>query len=417
MSRHCEVRKQSLAALLCFALVLALPGCGGGSSDDDVIVVDDDVFRPLPTEGFPNPTLVSDSLEFTGVTTSHHHSCALQADGRAWCWGSNEWGQLGSSAPMQRCAGDNFPCSGTPLAVDGGKAFIHLAASIRHTCGLDAAGQAWCWGFGIGGQLGDGLRENSSVPVAVTGGHRFVALTASVAGSVTCGLTAAGKPWCWGPDVDGVLGNGTRDGSTVPVPVLTDQAFISIGVGQQHACGVTTSGDAYCWGINWYGNLGVGSAGGDGGFSRSTTPLLVSGGLKFTQISAGGSHTCALAEGGKAYCWGLGYLTGTVDAASYVSMPVAVDGGTTYQALITGFSHTCALRASGQIDCWGENYAGALGNGTFVASETPVRVHSPEIFTAFAAGGGFTCAVTNNRAAWCWGGSPWGGVGQPPDDP
>lgn len=412
MSGIREFGKQSLAALTCFALVLALVGCDG-----DLVGDEDEVFRRIPPQGYPNPTQVSDTLAFKGVTTSHHHSCALQVDGRAWCWGSNEYGQLGSTEPMQRCAGDLFPCSGTPLAVDGGKSFVRLAASIRHTCGIDAAGQAWCWGFGIGGQLGDGRRENSTVPVAITGGHQFVAITASVAGSVTCALTDQGEAWCWGPDVDGVLGNGTREGSAVPVPVLTDHAFVSIGVGQQHACGVTTTGDAYCWGINWYGNLGVGSAGGDGGFSRSTTPVLVSGGLKFVQISAGGSHTCALADGGKAYCWGVGHLTGTIDAAPYVSLPVAVEGGTTYQVLITGFSHTCALRAGGQIDCWGENFGGALGNGTFVASETPVRVNSPETFTDLAAGGGFTCAVSSERAAWCWGGNPWGGVGQPPDDP
>jgi alpha-tubulin suppressor-like RCC1 family protein len=199
--------------------------------------------------------------------------------------------------------------------------------------------------------------------------------------------------------------------------VLTSDAFISISVGQQHACGVTTTNDAYCWGLNWYGNLGVGSAGGDGGFSRSTVPLLVIGGLKFSRIAAGGEHTCALAENGKAYCWGLGHLTGTTGAASYVSSPVPVEGNRTYVAISAGFAHTCALTAGGEVDCWGENFDGKLGHGAFADSETPVRVDSAEAFVDVAAGGTQTCAVSTLHIAWCWGGNPWGAVGQPPSDP
>ncbi len=397
------------------ALLLTFAGCSGGgegSADEG-----DDPFFPIPEEGFPRPVRVSEELSFTAVTTSHHHSCGLQPDGRVWCWGSNEYGQLGSGAPVQRCAGGNFPCSGTPVPLDGGQTLAHLAASIRHTCAIDMNGQTWCWGFGEGGQLGDGRRENSPVPVAVAGGLHFSAMAGSVSGSVNCALTSAGEAWCWGPDVDGALGNGTRDGSDIPVPVLTSDTFISISVGQSHACAVTTAGDAYCWGLNWFGNLGVGSSGGEGGISRSTVPVPVIGALKFTRIAAGGEHTCALDEAGRAYCWGLGHLTGTVGAASYVSSPVPVAGDRTYVDISAGFAHTCALTVAGQIDCWGENFDGKLGNGTFADSETPVRVDSRETFTGLAAGGAHTCAVSAAQAAWCWGGNPWGGVGRPPSDP
>lgn len=402
-------------ALIVFILAMGLAGCSGGPLSE-AAGGDSVRLQPIPPDGIPKPARVSDTLKFTAVATGYHHSCALQADGSAWCWGSNEHGQLGSSAPMERCAGGQFPCSGTPLQVESSVRFTQLAASIRHTCGLDAAGQASCWGFGQGGQLGDGQRTDSSVPVAVAGGHEFSAIATSVGGSVTCALTKTGTAWCWGPDFDGVLGNGTRDGSAVPAHVATSMAFISISVGQQHACGVVSTGDAYCWGVNWFGQLGVGSAGGDGGLFRSTTPVPVSGGLIFSQIAAGGEQTCALTTTGKAYCWGLDHLTGMKGARGYLSAPVAVDGDTTYSAISAGFTHTCALGASGTVDCWGENFGGELGNGTFTASETPVRVASSEVFADISAHGP-TCAVTTARAAWCWGANPWGGVGQPPSDP
>jgi alpha-tubulin suppressor-like RCC1 family protein len=395
-----------------------LAGCGGGEGGEEGGGDQgDNPFFPLPEEGFTRPVSVSTTLSFTAIATSHHHSCGLQPDGKAWCWGSNEHGQLGSSAPMQRCAGGNFPCSGTPMAVDGDHRFLRIAASIRHTCALDLNGQAWCWGFGLGGQLGDGRRENGALPVAVAGGLHFSAIAGSVSGFVTCALTMAGEALCWGPDTDGVLGNGTRNGSDVPVPVLTSDSYISISVGQQHACGVTNAGRAYCWGVNWFGALGVGSAGGDGGLGRSTVPLPVIGVLKFSRIAAGGEHTCALDENGKAYCWGLGHLTGTVGAASYVSSPVAVTGGRSYVDISAGFAHTCAVAAGGEIYCWGEGFDGKLGNGLSADSETPVRVDSAETFVDVAAGGTQTCAVSGARVAWCWGGNPWGAVGRPPNDP
>ncbi len=416
MSSQRNCRKSEYAATVALSAVI-LAGCGGGGGEGGEGEPDDGPFFPLPEEGFPRPVRVSETLSFTAITTSHHHTCALQPDGKVWCWGSNEYGQLGSSAPMQRCAGDNLACSGTPLQLDGDQRVARVAASIRHTCAIDMNGQAWCWGFGEGGQLGDGRRENSPVPVAVAGGLQLSAIAGSVSGSVNCALTSGGEAWCWGPDIDGVLGNGTRAGSDLPVPVLTSDTFVAISVGQSHACGVTTARDAYCWGLNWFGNLGVGSAGGEGGISRSTTPLLVIGALKFTRIAAGGEHTCALAEDGRAYCWGLGHLTGTTGAASYVSSPVPVEGGRTYVAISAGFAHTCALTASGEIDCWGENFDGKLGNGTFADSETPVRIDSRETFIDVAAGGAHTCAVSAAQVAWCWGGNPWGGVGRPPSDP
>jgi alpha-tubulin suppressor-like RCC1 family protein len=397
-------------AILFFTSGLA--ACGSSGLDAGT----DEFFTRIPPEGFPRPMRVSETLAFVAVSVGAGHSCALQADGAAWCWGSSEYGQLGSSAPMERCADGQFPCSGTPLPVNGTQALGALAASDRHTCGLDAAGQAWCWGFGLGGQLGDGRRQDSIDPVRVAGGHEFVAIAAAVTGSVTCGLTTAGAGWCWGPDVDGVLGNGTREGAAEPVQVASDRSFVSIGVGQLHACAVTTSGEAYCWGSNWFGQLGVGTAGGEGGLFRSTTPVLVNGGIDFAQISAGGEHTCALSRDGRAYCWGLGHLTGTTNAASYVSTPVAIEGNGSYVAISTGFSHTCALTDTGAIDCWGENFGGELGNGTFTPSDPPVRVASREVFAAVSAGGP-TCAVTRADAAWCWGSNPWGGVGQQPSDP
>jgi alpha-tubulin suppressor-like RCC1 family protein len=411
-------RNSRLMLLIALASSLAVASCGGGSSseEEEISGDEDGPFLPVPPLGLLTPRAVSQTLVFEQISTSHHHTCALLRGGQTWCWGSNEYGQLGSTASMPRCSGGNIPCTGQPVAVERALPFQEMAASIRHTCALDLSGRAWCWGFGLGGQLGDGRREDSTVPVAVAGDHEFVHLAASASGLVTCGLTRAGEAWCWGPDTDGVLGNGTRTGSDTPTRVQMPTPIASVSVGQMHACAVDTSGAAYCWGSNFFGQLGVGKTARDGGIGRSTTPVHVAGNLGFASIDAGGELTCALTTTGRAYCWGLGHTIGSSTTQTYVATPTAVAGDATYLELATGFAHACGRRSTGALDCWGENLGGQLGDGTTVDRILPQPVSSTENFATLAAGS-HTCAISVAGTAWCWGNNAWGGAGGPPTDP
>jgi alpha-tubulin suppressor-like RCC1 family protein len=316
---------------------------------------------------------------------------------------------------MQTCAGGNFACSGAPVRVGGGRQFVRLAASIRHTCALDAAGQAYCWGFGLGGQLGDGLRESSIVPVAVAGGLELATLAASIAGHSTCGITPLGDAWCWGPNVAGELGNGTKSqGAATPAPIATSTRLKAISIGQQHACALDTLGNALCWGNNWFGQLGVGSAGGSGGFFESFTPVAVLGGLKFVDVVAGGMHSCGLQSTGAVHCWGAGFVLGVANANGYTSLPLEVaPAGAQWERLSRGFAQTCVGAADGALYCWGQR-TGEHGDGV---AALPTRIESGQPFTAFSAGGTHACAVGADSLAYCWGGNAWGQVGQPPSDP
>ena len=55
-------------------------------------------------------------------------------------------------------------------------AITTVTGSELHSCGLTPAGAAWCWGVGLGGQLGDGSQANSTSPLAVAGNHAFTAI-------------------------------------------------------------------------------------------------------------------------------------------------------------------------------------------------------------------------------------------------
>ena len=97
-----------------------------------------------------------------------------------------------------------------PVAVSGGLRFSALDAGWRyHTCGLTTNAAAYCWGFNVWGQLGNGSTEDAAVPVAVSGGLTFAGLSAG--GTNSCGVTRGGIAYCWGDH----LGKS----STVPVRV------------------------------------------------------------------------------------------------------------------------------------------------------------------------------------------------------
>src|SRR6185503_8183596 len=421
------MNKQASWLLTLTILAVGAFGCSGGGGDDSVgqamgngpassaLAGGGRPQTPPSPEFYAAPTKVSDSLRFTSIAAGYHHTCAIETGGDTYCWGSNEKGQLGSDAAMQTCAAGNFACSGAPVRVEGGRQFVRLSASLYHTCALDAAGDAYCWGMGLGGQLGDGLRQSSRVPVAVAGGLKFATITAGIASHSTCGITPLGSAWCWGANVGGELGNGTKSQlAAIPAPVATSTKLTAISVGQQHACALDTSGNALCWGSNWFGQLGVGSAGGGGGFFESFTPVAVLGGLTFVDVVAGGMHSCGLQSTGTVHCWGAGFALGVAGTGAYESLPLAVTPvGAQWEQLSRGYAQTCAGAADGALYCWGQR----TGEHGDAVAALPTRIESGQPFTAFSAGGTHACALGADSLAYCWGGNSWGQVGRPPSDP
>ncbi len=98
-------------------------------------------------------------LGFAAVSAGGDHSCGVTTAGVAYCWGRNfSAGQLGDGTMTNRL---------TPVAVVGGLSFAAVSPRRSHSCGVTTAGDAYCWGLNNFGQLGDGTTNQSSVPVLV----------------------------------------------------------------------------------------------------------------------------------------------------------------------------------------------------------------------------------------------------------
>ena len=202
-------------------------------------------------------------LAFKSVSSrGHFHSCALLANGDAYCWGSNSYGQLG--------IGTTTGEDSVPVAAAVGYAFSSIDAGGQFTCGITTGGATYCWGDDTGGELGDGMASHiTGTPTVVSGSHAFVSVVAG--GGFACGLTSAGAAWCWGVNFAGQLGDSTYNASNIPVQVHGGHVFTSIAAGDGSACGLIASGAAFCWGDNSSGQLGINSS----GTSNSSVPVAV----------------------------------------------------------------------------------------------------------------------------------------------
>jgi alpha-tubulin suppressor-like RCC1 family protein len=342
------------------------------------------------------------------ISAGFHHTCALDNVGRAYCWGdNNDRGQLGDGTFTSRL---------TPTAVVGGHTFRTISAGAYHTCGLTAAGDAYCWGKNDYGQLGNGNFTNNNQPVRVHG-QTFTQINAG--GYSTCGLATDGRAYCWGRNNRGQLGNNEPVSfvTSTPVAVAGGRSYNVLSVGFEHVCGVASGGAAYCWGKNSNGQLG------DGSTTTRLAPVLVQGGLTFTTVSVTGAgtgqpghgqnHSCGLAVDGKAYCWGDNWHNnlGINQSRGNRSRPVAVKGVPHFTDIGTGGDHSCGVTSAGEAWCWGDNLQGQLGNGERTDYHQAIRVGGGHAFSRIAVGWDHTCGWTNGGQLFCWGLNNHGQIG------
>jgi alpha-tubulin suppressor-like RCC1 family protein len=308
------------------------------------------------------PLAVAGDVRFTAIATGLSHSCAIARGGAAWCWGENERGQLGDRSTMAHQA---------PMGVVDARMFTAIGVGVAHSCALDSRGEALCWGSNAHGQLGsESLASEIGAPTLVAGDHHYSSI--ALGWNFTCALDG-GRAFCWGENANGQLGDGSITDRRVPVPVAGGLTFRSIATGATHACGVTPHGEAYCWGNNAGGQLGD-----DTRVSRDV-PTAVKTSPRFVAIATGALHTCALTADGEAFCWGrdnYGQL-GDGGNAQDSAEPVRVAGNHSFAAVRAFGSHTCATTSSGEAFCWGYNLDGQLGDGSRVNRTRPVYVEPP----------------------------------------
>jgi alpha-tubulin suppressor-like RCC1 family protein len=245
------------------------------------------------------------------VSRGAEHGCGLSLDGRAYCWGSNRLGQLGDDRVGDDRVAGVARNAASAVAVATPRSFVAISAGANHTCALTADGEAYCWGLNLTGELAQALVANecdgfpcSRRPVQVESGVRFDTLSAGF--GHTCALSD-GRAFCWGRNDRGQVGTarsadvcGGIACTVSPTLVGGVTGFTAISSGGDHTCGMA-AGAAYCWGSNQYGQLGVSATA-----RSSSRPLRVTAADGLVSIEAKGIRTCGRTAAGAETCWGAG---------------------------------------------------------------------------------------------------------------
>jgi alpha-tubulin suppressor-like RCC1 family protein len=271
--------------------------------------------------------------------------------------------------------------------------FARLVAGGSHTCGLTADGEAYCWGEGYSGMLGDGDTASASTPQPVAGGHRFIEL---VSGSnANCGLTAKGEVWCWGHMVN------TRWGEFVPRLSSGGVTFRSVFLGSGNfPCGVATDDRTYCMHSGW----------------AQWEPTLLPGAehLTLARIASSWASTCGVATDGAVYCWG------NLDAGSGAVQFHQLAGAGGFVDLVAGWEYFCGRRAGGDYACWGKNTWAVWARDEPDFSDVPIPMGFPTDLTLVqitGVGDYHQCGREASGRTYCWGLRRIDlGSGEPPEE-
>jgi alpha-tubulin suppressor-like RCC1 family protein len=274
------------------------------------------------------PSFPPSGLKAKAIGAGSGHTCAVLSDGTVWCWGSNYAGQLGAVSTMMI---NTNPVSYVPLKVNGlPAAATAVSAGYDESCAVLSDGTVWCWGANVDGDLGNNAAGTQSMtPVKVSGLAGATAIACSDESSFACATCTAGV-CCWGDDTTGQLGNNTSSTfSAVPVTPQGLSGAVTVAAGTEHACATLPDGTAWCWGSNRFAELGSPTFNpfNGGNDTGSLVPAqVVSPGVGFTGIGAGGVNGCGLGADGSVWCWGTNDAGQLGNPISSTNTPVQVTG-------------------------------------------------------------------------------------------
>ena len=329
----------------------------------------------------------SNLTNVVSVDAGSEHACALTAQGAMYCWGRNNWYQLGDGTNVNKLIATPVTATATG-GIGFGSGVVSISVGEAHTCAVKVGGAAFCWGYNDYGQLSDGTTVQKTVPTRVLAAagtpatnitdaeiNRYDVCVLSNAGGVT------GQVLCAGHGGNGQMGNNTTTTyntyltkvfSSVADNTFTDATDISLG---SHQICAVKSDAAYCWGYQPNGQHGYAST---ANTLLPRTPNNTAAGISFAsgviqvEVSKDATGTsCFLKSSGAVYCAGLG-TSGQLADGTTVSKTTAV-ASTFYSSATTtltlGEAFICAIDATG-LSCVGANTNGQLGNGTTTNSPT-----------------------------------------------
>lgn len=423
--------------LLLVIITLFLASCSSGGNsktegdaftgESDAILADHDIIKNNDDET-GNDSDVEIISTWKTVKAGTQHTCGIKTNGKLYCWGWNDKGQLGNGTittvideadTNDIIVDDNNKTVPTKIGDDE---WYKIAVGTFHTCGIkEADRKLYCWGgcdfSGQDTKILSPTKIDDDAWVEITAGQFY-----------SCGIKTDNKLYCWGDNVYGQLGDGTSDYRITPEKI-GDDTWLAISAGYEHTCGIKTDSTLYCWGFNYEGELGDGTFKND---SNKFTPVKI-GNDTWIEIATGYGHTCGVKTDNTLYCWGrndtgqIGDGTSCQDSSINCAdrnVPTKISDDT-WLEVAAGTFHSCAIKKSdNKRYCWGYNGTGELGDGTdgegcpdnkgypgncadkIIPAET-----DDDAWVEITAGHFYSCGIKTDNRLYCWGVNRYGQLG------
>ena len=392
-----------------------------------------------------SPVQVSTGTSWNSVVAGGTHTVAIKSDGTLWAWGLNTFGQVGTISTLNQYV---------PKQIDILNSFTNLAAGSDFSVALKDDKTLWRWGFNTSTDISSPHRSNplqlgsDSWNVISAAGNTAVAINSdgklygwgkittddnfffnlpvdpitwavnksytnvNAGDSFIHAIDSSNELWGYGLNNIGQLGDSTTVTRSSPVQIgsVYNWSIIGGGIGAtpMHA------GALYLTGLNSSGQLGLG----DVAFRSSPVQLPATnqplfnfpvriGISRWSQISAGYSHSMAIRDDNTLWGWGLN-ASGQVGDTSVVSRSSPVQIGTSsWIAISAGASHTSAIKLGDTLWSWGLNTRGQLGDSTTVNRNSPVQIGTG-YWNNVTAGASHTTALADNNTLYIWGDDNFG---------
>jgi hypothetical protein len=207
------------------------------------------------------PSQVGTDQDWIAVDTGQGHTCGLRGAGDLYCWGRNSDSELG--------LGDGALGQIRIPTQVGATTYAAVQAGQNHSCAIQADGALYCWGGNDFGNLGTGDRLSRTSPTQIGDKLDWVALSLDTFHS--CAIDAAEHLFCWGRNQEGQLGVGDTDDRLNPSQVPGER-FSHIAVGRFHTCALKVDDSVWCTGANDSGQLGLGDTARRSAFTEVASP-------------------------------------------------------------------------------------------------------------------------------------------------
>lgn len=342
------------------------------------------------------------------ISIGTDHTCMIDTSNQVYCFGLNEFGQLGSKVVSGPVIGGDFKPVDKVSAID--------TYGVR-TCMIYGSDQSIaCFGGREIDNLNQKVENNSFVPEEIKRGmsaYRGLLGLAAGRGHV-CVVTAEQSVECLGDGAKGQLGAGDTQSAKFGVVQTENGAPIKdiwqLKATEEWTCGLKQeSGEIYCWG-SWKGLQWM-----------QAKRILFQGkpSQDFIQIALTENQICGVHGVDRVvYCTQNGPKGDQVDL-----LPLFEFDGRPLKKILTisgGKRHFCGLDDEGRLFCWGANESGQLGITSVRETPKAMRIEFKserlKKLSRVSAGERHTCVSTSEEAAlFCFGEDFFGGP--PQSDP